>query len=133
MRLSALLRRRRGESGFTLIEALVALAVTAAGLAAIGELGFATIAAERRVETRFFLVAFARAGLAALVAPRFAGEDASGGASLRLQSAPFPFDPADAPAVPAWTPQALRLVVAGPSGGEIVVDTVKLRSTGAAR
>lgn len=124
------------ESGFTLIEALVALAVVVAGLAAIGQLGFATVAAARRAETRLFLTASARKAFAALPARQSLGDAAlSGeidGASWRLQSAPFLFDAPGAPPHPQWTPQAVRLIVTGPGGGRVVVDTVRLRPTGSA-
>lgn len=129
--------RAREEGGFTLIEALVALAVTAAGLAAIGQLGFSTLSAVRRAETRLFLTAAARkafAGLpdrAALADIALQGE--IDGAAWRLQSAPFLFDAPGAPPNPVWTPQAVRLVLTAPSGAKVVVDSVRLRPTGAAR
>ena len=133
----ALRRARDGENGYTLIEALAALAVTSAALAVIGQLGFTTVAAARRAETRLLLTAAARQAFAALPGTQVTGEGAwTGelhGAAWRLQYAPYQFTTLGAPPQPAWTPQALRVVVTGGSGARIVVDTIRLRRTGAAQ
>ena len=130
-------RREASQRGFTLIEALVALAVLAEGLAAIGQLGFSTLAAARRAETRLSLTAVARKAFVALPEGSALGDGAlSGeidGASWRLQMAPFPFAGSDAPPPSAWTPETARLVVTSPSGGSIVFETVRLRPSAAAR
>ena len=122
---------QRRDAGFTLIEALVALSVLTAGLAAIGELGFSTVAAARRAETRFLLVATARKAFAALPDRRTLGDGAlSGemdGESFRLRASPYLFNVPGAAGHVAWTPQAMRLIVESPTGGRIVVDTVLLR------
>ena len=125
---------KESELGSTLIEALVALAVTASALAAIGELGFTTIAAAHRVETRLFLASSAREAFTALLQLHVHGTDEGrlrgkiNGAMWQLQSTPFPFDPVG-PLI-AWSPYKLRLVVTSPTGGKIVIDTVRLRSRG---
>jgi hypothetical protein len=132
-RLRTLLPFKELELGSTLIEALVALAVAAAALAAIGELGFTTIAAARRVETRLFLASSAREAFTALLQlhvtdeGRLRGE--INGAMWQLQSTPFPFDPVGP--LLAWSPHELRLVVTRPTGGKIVIETVRLRPRGA--
>jgi len=137
MQPGAPLRPCDGEGGFTLIEALAALAVTAAALAAIGQLGFTTVAAARRAETRLLLTAAARQAFAALPGTQVSGEGAwtgeIDGAAWRLQFAPYLFAAPGASTQPEWSPQALRVVVTGGSGAGIVVDTIRLRRTGAAR
>jgi type II secretory pathway pseudopilin PulG len=130
-------QREDGQGGYTLIEALAALAVTAAALSVIGQLGFVTVAAARRAQTQLMLASAARRAFAALPGTRVQGEGAAtgelNGADWRLQYSPFAFADPAAPGHPAWTPQALRVIVTGPSGGEIVVDTVRLMPAQAAR
>ena len=127
--------RKANDRGFTLIEALVALAVLSAGLAAIGQLGFQTVAAARRAQTRLFLTAAARKAYAALPEGQAFGDGTlSGeidGAAWRLQTSPYGFDAPGAPPHRAWTPQAVRLIVAGPTGGNLIIDTIRLRQAGA--
>ena len=137
MRFGAISKASASDQGFTLLEALVALAVMSAGLAAIGQLGFATVAAAHRAETRFFLTATARKAFAALPPRQALGDGAlSGeidGVDWRLQSSPYPFTALGAPpGVAAWVPQAMRLIVSRPTGGQMIVDTIRLRPTGAA-
>ena len=135
MRLDANSRASASDHGFTLIEALVALAVLAAGLAAIGQLGFATVAAARRAETRLLLTATARRAFAALPDRAALGDGVHSGhidgVDWRVQTSPFPFAAPGAPARTMWVPQAMRLIVSGPTGGQIVVDTIRLRPAGA--
>ena len=100
------------DHGFTLLEALVALAVLAAGLAAIGKLGFSSLAATQRAEGRLELTSALQSALAALpdraASPngRFAGQSNrfAMGAGRRALSAA------------AGRPGELGLVAAGPDG-----------------
>jgi general secretion pathway protein I len=124
----------RDDAGFTLIEALVALAVLAAGLAAIGELGFSNVSAARRAEAHVLLAATARKAFAALSNRRALGDEPLGGemdgATFRLLTSPYPFDVPGPPGRSAWAPEAARLIVESPTGGRVVVDTVLLRPAG---
>jgi type II secretory pathway pseudopilin PulG len=133
----ARIRPQEAEGGYTLIEALAALAVTAAALAVIGQLGFVTVAAARRAEMRLLLTAAARQAFAALPGTQAVGEGAwtgdLDGAAWRLQYAPFAYPVHGAPSSSVWAPQALRLVVTNASGAKVVVDTVRLRPTGPPR
>jgi len=92
--LRAIRHRQRWSSGFTLIEVLVALAVVAASLAAIGSLIATSVRGVRAVEQHVALVERARAIMAAL--PRrdelaigqAAGE--SGGYRWQVTVLPYP-------------------------------------------
>jgi general secretion pathway protein I len=119
------------EHGFTLLESLVALAILTAGLAAIGQLGFSSLAAARRAEKRLELTSAARAALTALPDRRASRNGAASGqilnAQWRLDAAPFPYASAAGPIESGWTPQILELQVKDPAGGTLVVETVRLR------
>ena len=121
----------RRDRGFTLLEALVALAIAAAGLAAIGQLGFSSLAAARRAEARLTLTSAARAALSALPDRRTSHDGFVTGELFhdkwRLAAAPYANVPAGGPVDPGWTPQSLSLRVIDPSGGSFVIDTVRLR------
>jgi general secretion pathway protein I len=127
---------RRSRSGFTIIEALVALAVVAASLGAIGALAATTVRATRSIERHVALVETARAivtGLpsrAELDLGELSGEVA--GHRWRIRVLPFAAGGADpAPATP-WVPQTLVITVRSPSGAVLQFSTVRLhrRSNG---
>ncbi len=115
---------RSDDSGFTLIEALAALTIVAAGLAVIGQLGFGAVLAARRTQARFVMTSAARAAFAAL--PDGAALEAGeiDGVAWRLRASPYPLAK---PPQGLWVPQAVRLEVAAPGGGTLVLDTVALR------
>jgi general secretion pathway protein I len=126
-----LFRRPRSEpqsstAGFTIIEALVALAVVASSLAAIGALVATSARGVGAIEHHVALVETARAILAALpqrdqLAPgSMSGERA--GHRWRVDVAPM------AGAAPSeWVPQTVIVSVRSPSGARMTVQTVRLR------
>jgi general secretion pathway protein I len=125
------LAKERCDGGFTLIEALVALAVVTAALTAIGTLIGANVRATRSLDQRLVLLETTRAILSALPARNELelGDTSGGVADLRwrLDVVPFVADFVD-PTVPSpWIPQAVVLRVQAPSGELLRVDTVRLR------
>jgi general secretion pathway protein I len=118
--------RRRGSAGFTIIEALVALAVVAASLAAIGALVATSARGARKLEAHVAMVETARAVVAGLpkrdelALGSLSGELA--GHRWRVDVLPFAGDPAA-----AWQPQAVVVTVRSPAGGMLRLDTVRLR------
>lgn len=120
-------------AGFTLIEALVALAVAAVSLAATGLLMAGNIRGSGRIEQHLGLVATMRAvetGLpdrASLSTGTLSGE--MHGQAWSVDIAPFP-DEFVNPRV-AWTPQMIVIKVLSPSGAALRLDTIRLgRRTG---
>jgi general secretion pathway protein I len=120
--------RRRSRAGFTIIEALVALAVVAASLGAIGMVVATTARATRSLEQRVALLQTARAVATGLpprgqLAPgRLGGE--IGGHRWRIDVAPLAAGLAeDSP----WIPQSVAMRVQSPSGAVLEVNTVRLR------
>jgi len=118
------------ESGFTLIEGLVALAVMAAGLAAIGEVTHESFLAGLAGERRLALVSTARkivTGLPDRAQVRNGDLDGTlDNHRWRLEASSFA-----AAAGPAnasrWAPQSLALHVTGPYGDRLEIDMVRLQ------
>jgi general secretion pathway protein I len=116
-------------AGFTLIEAVVALGVMAAGLAAVGALAGssfrASLHAERHlaeIETaRMIMTGLPRRG--ALPFGRVTGS--LDGHEWRIDSSPVA--KAAISGASRWTPQGIALVVRSPFGATIEIDTIRLR------
>jgi len=126
---------RDARAGFTLIEALVALAVAAVSLAAIGLLMAGNIRGSGRIEQHLGLVETLRAveaGLpdrASLSAGTLSGEMHD--QAWSVDSAPFPGDFVNPRAAQFWTPQTIVIKVQSPSGAALELETIKLgRRTG---
>ena len=119
----------RGIAGFTLIEALAALAVMGAGLAAIGPLASSSLRAGLYAERHLAEIETARKIIAgmpsreALPLGRLTG--ALDAHDWRIDSALI-----GAPAVVGdtlWAPQRIEVLVQSPSGEILKVDTIRLR------
>jgi general secretion pathway protein I len=119
----------RGIAGFTLIEALVALAVMGAGLAAIGSLASSSLRASLYAERHLAEIETARKIIAgmpsreALPVGRLSG--ALDAHDWRINSALI-----GAPAAVGdslWTPQRIEVLVRSPSGAMLKIDTIRLR------
>jgi general secretion pathway protein I len=122
-------------AGFTLIEALAALAVAAISLTAIGSLMAGNIRGSRRIEQHLGLIETLRAvetGLpdrTSLSTGTLSGE--MHGQPWSVDSAPFPGDDINPRAAQVWTPQTIVIKVQSPSGAVLQLATVRLaRRTG---
>jgi len=122
-------REQRGIAGFTLIEALAALAVMGAGLSAIGALASSSLRAGLYAERHLAEIETARKIMAgmpsreALPVGRLAGV---------LDAHDWQIDSTliGAPAAvgdSAWTPQRIEVSVRSPSGAILKIDTIRLR------
>jgi general secretion pathway protein I len=127
----AMASERNGESGFTLIEALVALALVAVLLTAVGSLVASAANGTRTLEQHLALVETARM-IASVIPGR--GEVSSGdlggemlGYRWRADVSPF-FGGGSAP-VPnsPWIPQGVLVRVQSPSGAILAIETVRLQ------
>ena len=115
--------------GFTLIEALVALAVAASGLAAIGLLANSSLRSDLHAQQHLAQISATREIIADL--PR---RDAlsfgylSGvldGQRWRIHATPVPTT--TVAGATAWIPQGVVLLVRSPGGSTIEIDTIRLR------
>jgi general secretion pathway protein I len=122
-------------AGFTLIEALVALAVAAVSLAAIGLLMAGNIRGSGRIEQHLGLIETLRAvetGLPDRTSLSTGNlSDEMHGQAWSVDSAPFPSDSVNPRAAQFWTPQTIVIRVQSPSGAVLQLETVRLaRRTG---
>ncbi|WP_449379019.1 prepilin-type N-terminal cleavage/methylation domain-containing protein [Bradyrhizobium sp. UFLA05-112] len=119
----------RGEAGFTLIEALVALAIIAAVLGTIGTVIATTVQGTRSIDQRLALAGTAETLLAqlpprALIKPgRQSGELA--GSRWRMDVAPMNVPGGD-PATDRFVPLSVTLRLQRADGSTFQVATVKL-------
>jgi len=116
-------------AGFTLIEALAALAVMGAGLAAIGSLASSSVRADLYTERHLAEIETARKIIAgmpsreALPVGRLTG--ALDAHAWRIDSALIGAPAAVGDAL--WTPQRIEVSVRSPSGAMLKIDTIRLR------
>jgi general secretion pathway protein I len=121
----------RHAAGFTLIEALIALAVVAVSLTAIGSLMAATVRGTGSIDQHLGLVETARAieaGLpdrSDLAVGRLDG--AVGGYRWQVEVLPFRTNLVDPQLATPWVPQAVLITVQAPGGQILHINTVRLR------
>ena len=124
--------RANPRAGFTLIEALVALAVVAVCLSAIGILMAKNNRTVRQIDQRLALVATLRKLEAALpdrstlASAELSGEMAENAWAVTVA----PYLDASAPPVgkepPQWSPESIVVKVRSPSGSLIELETLRL-------
>jgi len=117
---------RETSRGFTLVEVIVALAIVAMSLAAIGNLTSATFHSAAQIERRVALASATRAILAQLPGdadmPAGPSSGAAGAHRWRLDAAPVP----TVRAAGAWVPEKFSLVVWGPTGIRESLEMIRL-------
>lgn len=122
---------RSRAAGFTIIEALVALAIVTALLGAIGGLIATSARGTRALEQHVALVETARAVESALPKrDQLAGGDFSGvlaGHPWRVDVLPFVARGIDSTLPSPWVPQTIVITVRSPGGAALQLSTVRLR------
>ena len=122
---------RHGDSGFTLVEVLIALVIVAVSLTAIGSLMATTVRGTRAIDEHLALVETARAIEAGLpdrndlTIGSLAGE--RGGYAWRVDVLPFRARFIDPKLATPWVPQAVVITVQSPDGPVLRLDSVRLR------
>ena len=122
---------RHGVAGFTLVEVLVALAIVAVSLTAIGSLMATTVRGTRSIDEHLTLVETARAieaGLPDRGDLKFGSLTGErGGYRWRVDVSPLRTRLVQAQSASAWIPQAVVITVQSPDGPVLRLDTVRLR------
>jgi general secretion pathway protein I len=123
-------RRRRSEAGFTLVEVLVAIAIVAVALTAIGSLMAAAARGTRSIDEHLTLVETARAIEAALPDRQdlniggLTGE--RGDYRWRVDVLPFRPSFVEPTGQTAWAPRAVIITVQSPDGPVLRVNSIRL-------
>jgi general secretion pathway protein I len=124
-------RWRRNRAGFTLIEVVVALAVVAAMLAAIGSLMAVSMRGARSIDQRLAFRETLRAFMTTRADSRDIVEGSTSGTMGRYQwrvdVAPFIADFVDPRLPTPWRPEIVAVTMRSPSGQVLHVQTVRLR------
>ena len=121
----------KDSAGFTLIEALVALAIVAMALSSIGTLIASSVHGARSLEARLTRLETARAVMSALpsrdqlVPGTSSGEIANH--AWRVDVLPFAAQNARPQSGAQWVPQTVVVTVQAPTGAAMKVDTVRLQ------
>ena len=119
------------EAGFTIIEVLIALAIVAVSIVAIGSVMATNMRGVGSMERHVALMQTARAVMTSEIAPH--ADLASGTSSGRISDYRWQIDVSplgDDWVVPgadvAWTPELVKVRVRSPSGAAVDVATVRL-------
>jgi general secretion pathway protein I len=121
----------RGDLGFTIIEVLIALAIVAVSIVAIGSVMATNARGVQSLESHVALMQTARMVMATAVPPR--SDIVPGATSGRIRDYRWQVDiglvggdwvvaDADVP----WIPQLVKLRVRSPTGATITLETVRL-------
>jgi len=117
-------------AGFTLIEALVALAIVAVSLTSIGALIASTAHAARSIEARLTRLETARAIMTALPARNQLVPGTLTGAIAdhpwRVDVIPFTAQDISSSPGGLWAPQSVAVTIQAPSGAAMKVNTIRL-------
>jgi general secretion pathway protein I len=118
-------------SGFTIIEVLIAIAVVAISLTAIGTLTGTTTRGVRSLEQHVALVETARTVAASLPSrTQLAPGELTGelyGNRWRIGVSPFAGDASAPPPDSPWIPETITIRIQSPSGAVLGLKTVRLQ------
>ena len=123
--------RASRQRGFTLIEALIALAVMAISLAAIGALSASSLRSALYVERHLAQIETTRKIIAGLPSRDALGNGVltgeAAGQLWRIDTAPYVPSFYDPTAQGAWSAQSVAVQVRAPSGALVQVTEIRLR------
>lgn len=120
--------RSDGEAGFSLIEALVALAIVAAVLSSIGAVIATTVKGTRSIDQRIALTGAAETLLASLPARSLlaAGRQTGELAGHRWRIDVAPMNAGDDDPARRWIPLSVNMRLQAPGGPALQITTVRL-------